>query len=87
MNDQIARLEERVNDILRDEINPSLWRQACSMEISDIYPEGASYVIMMTVDFNDEMSDEVYEHARELEWFLRDELTMPGLTIEIEGAD
>ena len=87
MNDQIVELEERVNNILRDEINPPLWKQGCSMEISNIYPEGTSYVILMSVDYSEEISDEVYEHARELEWFLRDELTMPGLIVEIEDED
>jgi len=87
MNNQIVELEEKVNEMLRDEINPALWRQGCSMEVSNIYPDGTSYVISMAVDYNEEMSDEVYEHARELEWFLRDELTMPGLVIEIEDCD
>jgi hypothetical protein len=87
MNNQMVELEERVNNILRDEINPSLWRQGCSMEILSIYPEGTSYVILLTVDYSEDVSDEVYEHARELEWFLRDELSMPGLVVEIEDTD
>ena len=84
-NDPMITIEEEVLRVLEEDMNPLLWNSVgCSAELTDIQVHGSSYLVTLAFDCDDEIPTEAYDQMRELEWYLRDELTMPGLLVEAE---
>ena len=85
--DPMITIEEEVTRTLEEDMNPLLWNSVgCSAELVDIQPHHDSYLVTLAFDCEDELPTEAYDQMRELEWFLRDELTLPGLLVEAEEA-
>jgi len=79
-----AQIRAEVEEKIKHDINPSLWRSSsCAVSFSSIRDHKTSYIIELIVECDGNIPAESYEHARQLEWHLRDELTLPGLLVSI----
>lgn len=79
-----AQIRAEVEEKIKRDINPSLWRSSsCAVSFDSIQNHNTSYIIKLVVECDGSIPAESYEHARRLEWHLRDELTLPGLLVSI----
>jgi len=83
----LEHIRSEVEEIISHDINPSLWHSSgCAISFGDIRAHGTSYRVHLVIECEDEIPPSVHAHARQLEWHLRDELTLPGLLVEIIKA-
>ena len=79
-----AQIRAEVEEKIKRNINPSLWRSSsCAVSFDSIQNHNTSYIIKLIVECDGTIPAESYKHARRLEWYLRDELTLPGLLVSI----
>lgn len=79
-----AQIRAEVEEKIKRNINPSLWRSSsCAVSFDSIQNHNTSYIIKLIVECDGTIPAELYKHASRLEWYLRDELTLPGLLVSV----